>query len=49
MKKKANPRDFEIFLINNGYDISKIEYICKDCESYKVRNVASGVVGYIRY
>jgi hypothetical protein len=49
MKVRKNPKDFEIFLQVNGYDSSKIEYISKDCESYKVRNVSSGVVGYIRY
>jgi hypothetical protein len=49
MKVRKNPKDFELFLQANGYDKSKIEYICKDCESYKVRNIASGVVGYIRY
>jgi hypothetical protein len=49
MKARKNPKDFELFLLNNGYDSSKIEYISKDCESYKVKNVSSGVIGYIRY
>jgi hypothetical protein len=49
MKKKTNPKDFDVFLRNNGYDSNKLEYICKDCESYKVRNVSSGVIGHIRY
>lgn len=49
MKIRKNPKDFQEFLQNNGYDYRKIEYISKDCESYKVRNTISGVIGYIRY
>jgi hypothetical protein len=49
MKKKTNPKYFDIFLINNGYDSSRLEYIAKDCWDYKVRDIVSGKEFYIRY
>lgn len=49
MRKRTNPKDFDIFLRNNGYDSSKYEYISKDCYDYKVLDIASGKEFYIRY
>lgn len=49
MHNSRNPKDFEKFLTDNGYDSSKLEYLGKDCTDYKVRNIETGRIGYIRY
>ena len=49
MKKLNSPNYFKIFLESQRMDSSKFEYISKDCTDYKVRNIETGVVGYIRY
>jgi hypothetical protein len=49
MRKQTNPKDFEIFLSNNGYDSDKYEYISKDCYDYRVKDIASGKEFFIRY
>jgi len=40
---------FKLFLKTQGYDNNKYEYIGKDCTDYKVRNIQTGKIGYIRY
>lgn len=49
MKKLNSPSYFELFLQSQGIDSKKFQYISKDCDSYKVKNLVTGVVGYIRY
>lgn len=49
MKKLNSPSYFKVFLESQGMDSNKFEYISKDCNDYKVRNIETGVVGYIRY
>jgi hypothetical protein len=49
MKKTNNNDYFKLFLQSNGYDSNKIKYISKDFDSYKVKNVDTGKIGYIRY
>jgi hypothetical protein len=49
MKRKTNPKDFDIFLMYNGYDSKKLQYISKDCYDYRVLDIASGKEFYIRY
>lgn len=49
MNKTKMSEQFKLFLQLQGYDINKYEYIGKDCYDYKVRNIQTGVVGYIRY
>jgi hypothetical protein len=49
MRKPNNPKDFEKFLHSNGYDINKLEFLGKDCTDYKVRNIETGKIGFIRY
>lgn len=49
MKKLNSPSYFKIFLESQGIDSNNLEYISKDCNDYKVRNIETGVVGYIRY
>jgi hypothetical protein len=49
MKNPKNNEQFNLFLKSQGMDIKKFQYICKDSESYKVRNLITGVIGYIRY
>jgi hypothetical protein len=49
MKKLNSLSYFKLFLQSQGIDSKKFQYISKDCESYKVRNLITGAVGYIRY
>jgi hypothetical protein len=49
MNKIKMTEQFIKFLQSQGMDINKYEYISKDCESYKVRNLISGKIGDIRY
>jgi len=49
MKKSIMSEQFKLFLQVQGYDSNKYEYISKDCYDYKVKNIQTGVVGYIRY
>jgi len=49
MKKLIMSEQFKLFLQSQRIDSSKYEYISKDCDDYKVRNIETGVVGYIRY
>lgn len=49
MKKIISQSYFKVFLESQGMDSSKYEYISKDCNDYKVKNIETGVVGYIRY
>lgn len=49
MKKSINLEQFNLFLQSQGYDSSKIQYISRDCDSYKIRNIETGRIGYIRY
>ena len=49
MNKAKISEQFKLFLQSQGMDINKYEYISKDCTDYKVRNITTGVVGYIRY
>ena len=49
MKQLNSPNYFKIFLESQGIDGNKYEYISKDCNDYKVRNIETGIVGYIRY
>ena len=49
MNKAKMSEQFKTFLQSQGIDINKYEYISKDCYDYKVRNIQTGVVGYIRY
>lgn len=49
MNKIKMSEQFNKFLLEQGMDINKYEYISKDCYDYKVRNVLTGLVGYIRY
>lgn len=49
MNKSKMSEQFKLFLQSQGYDSNKYEYISKDCNDYKVRNIETGVVGYIRY
>lgn len=49
MKISRNHEQFNLFLQSQGMDSKKFQYISRDYESYKVRNIKTGVVGYIRY
>ena len=49
MKKSIMSEQFKLFLQSQRIDSDKFEYISKDCNDYKVRNIETGVVGYIRY
>jgi hypothetical protein len=49
MNKVKMSDQFKLFLQSQGIDSNKFEYISKDCNDYKVRNIETGVVGYIRY
>lgn len=49
MNKLKMSEQFRKFLLEQGMDINKYEYISKDCTDYKVRNIQTGVIGYIRY
>ena len=49
MNKSKMSEQFKLFLQSQGMDINKYEYISKDCYDYKVRNIQTGVIGYIRY
>jgi hypothetical protein len=49
MNKIKMSEQFNKFLQEHNMDIHKYEYISKDCTDYKVRNIETGVVGYIRY
>lgn len=49
MNKAKMSGQFKKFLQEHGIDINKYEYISKDCYDFKVRNIKTGVVGYIRY
>lgn len=49
MNKTKMSEQFTKFLLEQSMDINKYEYISKDCTDYKVRNIQTGVIGYIRY
>lgn len=49
MKKLNSPSYFKIFLESQKMNPNDYEYISKDCESYKVKNLITGVIGDIRY
>ena len=49
MNKIKMSEQFKKFLQEQRMDIHKYEYMSKDCYDYKVRNIETGVVGYIRY
>lgn len=49
MNKSKMSEQFKLFLQSQGMDSNKYEYISKDCYDYKVRNIQTGVIGYIRY
>jgi len=49
MNKSKMSEQFKLFLQTQGMDSNKFEYISKDCNDYKVRNVQTGKTGYIRY
>ena len=49
MNNAKMSEQFRLFLQSQGIDSNKYEYINKDCTDYKVRNIETGVVGYIRY
>lgn len=49
MNKSKMSEQFKLFLQSQGIDIGKYEYISKDCTDYKVKNIQTGVIGYIRY
>jgi hypothetical protein len=49
MKKLNSPIYFKIFLESQGMNPNNYEYISKDCNDYKIRNIKTGMVGYIRY
>jgi hypothetical protein len=49
MKKSIMSEQFKSFLQVQGYDSNKYEYIGKDCNDYKVKNIQTGKIGYIRY
>jgi hypothetical protein len=49
MNKIKMSEQFIKFLQSQGMDVHKYEYISKDCNDYKVRNIETGVVGYIRF
>ena len=49
MNKSKMSEQFTKFLLEQGMDINKYEYISKDCTDYKVRNIETGIIGYIRY
>jgi hypothetical protein len=49
MNKLKISEQIKLFLQSQGMDIDKYEYISKDCTDYKVRNIQTGRIGYIRY
>ena len=49
MNKSKMSEQFKLFLQSQGMDCSIYEYISKDCTDYKVRNIQTGKIGYIRY
>jgi hypothetical protein len=49
MKKLNSPTYFKLFLESQGMNPNDYEYMGKDCESYKIKNIHTGVVGDIRY
>lgn len=49
MNKSKMSEQFKLFLQTQRMDINKYEYIGKDCTDYKVRNIQTGKIGYIRY
>jgi len=49
MNKAKMSEQFKLFLQLQRMDINKYEYISKDCTDYKVKNIQTGIVGYIRY
>ena len=44
MRKLNSPSYFTLFLESQGIDSNKFEYISKDCNDYKVRNIETGIV-----
>jgi len=49
MKKSVMSEQFKLFLQSQSMDSSKYEYIGKDYYDYKVKNIQTGRIGYIRY
>jgi hypothetical protein len=49
MNKIKTTEQFKRFLESQGMNSSKYEYISKDCIDYKIRNIQTGKIGYIRY
>lgn len=49
MNKTKMSEQLKLFLNAQGIDSNNYKYISKDCESYKVKNISNGVIGYIRY
>lgn len=49
MNKAKMSEQFKLFLQSQKMDCNKYEYISKDCTDYKVINIQTGVIGYIRY
>jgi len=48
MKKPNGQSYFELFLQSQGINPNNYEYISQDCESYKIKNLITGIVGDIR-